>query len=297
MARIHTPVGAVVVGVDGSADSRAALTWAIGESVRRGLALHLVHVASDRSRTPIGAAAREDRVIGPEMRNALDELRAFEPRLRPSWSEVGGSPVSALIDASGVAEEIVLGSGRAGSARSSALGSVAVGVAMRAQCPVVLVRDGIGARPASAPVVVGLGDGPAHHLEPLLKFAFEDAARRAVDLVAVRAWELDLVGYAYRLPVVLVDRGDGVLHDRERMDRVLAGWSERYPAVTVRQKEVLSRAVDALVRESRTARVLVIGSPTRSESGGALLGSMAQAVMQRACCPVVVVRPAMEAAH
>ena len=69
----------------------------------------------------------------------------------------------------------------------------------------------------------------------------------------------------------------------------LAGWTQKYPGVDVRQSVVHAHAVPALVEHSARAQLLVVGSRGRGGFAGLLLGSVSHGVLQRATCPVAVV--------
>ena len=62
------------------------------------------------------------------------------------------------------------------------------------------------------------------------------------------------------------------------------------PGIAVEQKLVEGEAGDALVGESESAELLVVGSHGRSGLKAALLGSVSRHVVSHAACPVVVVK-------
>jgi len=146
----QTPPGRrVVVGVDGSAASEAAVRWAVREARLRRAALHLV--CACHSDTGLRAPyAPWSRVRQDERYAAAKELldRATElagRRLPPERliAELAGEPpVRALIDRSAGAEMLVLGTSRPAVRPGQpplALGPVARICVRRAHCPVVVV--------------------------------------------------------------------------------------------------------------------------------------------------------------
>jgi nucleotide-binding universal stress UspA family protein len=141
--------GEVVVGTDGSPHGDAALDWAAAEAYRRGARLHVVH-AWRASPPPIPPLAPPPAVSGPDTDKAkarcvldravarvLDACSEEPPDVCPHLVE--GSPRTVLIDMSGDANLLVVGS--RGRSRFVGLlsGSVSRAVVGHAACPVVVV--------------------------------------------------------------------------------------------------------------------------------------------------------------
>jgi hypothetical protein len=85
--------------------------------------------------------------------------------------------------------------------------------------------------------------------------------------------------------------------EREVLAERLAGWSEKYPEVSVRRLVVRDRPARALVEESGRAQLVVVGARGRGGFRGMLLGSVSQALLHHSHCPVAVVRPTGHGDH
>jgi nucleotide-binding universal stress UspA family protein len=133
----------IVVGVDGSAPSLAALAWAVKEARLRGARLEVLHATFYRPELlqifP-NAAEDEEAVLA----HALTRARALEPAVDVEARKAGPPPAKALVEASAGAELLVVGSRGLGGFDELIMGSVSRQCAHHAQCPVVIVR---GARP------------------------------------------------------------------------------------------------------------------------------------------------------
>jgi nucleotide-binding universal stress UspA family protein len=201
--------------------------------------------------------------------------------------EVTGFPEAVLQAESRRAELVVVGNRGLGGFAGLLIGSVAVALAGHTECPVVVVR---GAEPDDAapllePVVVGVDGSPES--EAALAFAFGAADLRRVPLLAVHAW-WDLLVDPTMAPLVDWDAAEADEH--EVLAERLAGWAETYPDVPVRRLVVRDRPAHALVKESARAQLVVVGSRGRGGLRGMLLGSVSQALLHHAHCPVAVVR-------
>lgn len=293
MSTRHTPPG-IVVAVDGSAASRAAVDWAARDAVLHRVPLTLVHVLSDVAveswiQVPLPAAYYEDEKESG--RRLLADARAVvaaatEGAPLPGVEEkvVSGRTVPTLADLSKDAQMIVVGSRGLGKWERRLLGSVSSGLVQHAHCPVAVIRDEDPQipHPGQAPVVVGVDGSPAS--EHATAIAFDEACRRGVDLVAVHTWsdagyELPSAGWTEIQP-----EEDMLLAER------LAGWKERYPDVAVRRVLRRDQPARRLLEEAEKAQLLVVGSHGRGGFAGMLLGSVGLQVVQSARIPVIVAR-------
>jgi nucleotide-binding universal stress UspA family protein len=139
----------IVVGVDGSPASRAALEWAVAEARLRHATLEVVHAWEFPAfvLTTYGGATLP--VVAPEdLERAARELVArtvagmagADPVLRLETTVVRGHPANTLVEAAKGADLLVVGSRGHGGFTGMLLGSVSNHVAHHATCPVVIVR-------------------------------------------------------------------------------------------------------------------------------------------------------------
>jgi len=257
----------ILVAVDGSASSDAALRWAAREAAMRMLPLKLLHVVSrtlvDSTQGPNAGAItqrQEDqaRRIVDTSRAMVDKLADDKP-LDVHTQVQYASILPALVDASTQAWMIVVGSRGLDAVEGHLLGSVGAGLIHHAHCPVAIVHQPESAQQHvrdQAPVLVGIDGSPAS--EPAIALAFDEASRRGVPLVALHAWSD--VGV---FPILGMDdsksRDEGAALLAER----LAGWQDQYPDVHVQQRLVCDVPAKWLIEESNNAQLLVVGSRRR----------------------------------
>ena len=289
VGQAHRPV---VVGVDGSGSGYRAVEWAAAEAVRRGVALRLVSAfswtTSDHPTRQSGRVAQyRDQLLEAARHRLSRAARIAEDTglgVATTQQVEIGAPIEVLGSEARRARLLVLGDRGLGGVAGLVLGSVAVALAARGACPVVIVRGETGN--TDGPVVVGIDGSPVS--EAALAFAFDAAAVRGVALVAVHAWSPTAVDKALE-PVMdwaaVADEEEAVLAER------LSGWGQKYPQVTVRRSVVRDGAARALVDASRGAQLVVVGSRGRADAAGLFLGSVSHGVLHAAHCPVAIVRP------
>jgi nucleotide-binding universal stress UspA family protein len=136
----------IVVGTDGSLGSTRALRWALREGRSRGTSVRAVFawqyppvhsmVMGPVNGNPVGA------------REIIDATRALAAGCEPDVPIVAvdsvGATVPVLLDASGGADLLVVGSGGHGTLHDVLVGSVAHECIMGAPCPVVVVQPSTG---------------------------------------------------------------------------------------------------------------------------------------------------------
>ena len=125
-----------------------------------------------------------------------------------------------------------------------------------------------------------------------VEFAFAEAALRKTGLTAVHAWTLPWLRstLSIRHEVVNVTRPALQQEAAAVLSESLAEIRQKHPAVPVVEQVVEERPAVALVEASHDAPLLVVGSRGRGGISGLLLGSVSQAVLHRAHCPVAVIR-------
>lgn len=154
----------IVVGVDGSDSSMAAVRWAADEAIRRDAKLKLVHVWQYSPGYVVPTRdiiADAEKALSDAARIATDRGAAVDTLI------VEGSAVHVLVRESALAEMLILGSYGQGRMADLFLGSISRGCIHSATCPVVVIPIAMTVkavsasqstvRPQVAPIVAELG--------------------------------------------------------------------------------------------------------------------------------------------
>ncbi|MFE5977579.1 universal stress protein [Streptomyces sp. NPDC056460] len=282
--------GRVLVGVDGSASALRAVDAAAREARLRGTGLSVVHafvwplLKVHLGPSPYGPATGGLRQQAQDVLDtAVARARATAPDIDVAGEVVTGEPLTVLATRARSAALVVVGSRGAGAFTGLLLGSVAVHLAAHADCPVLVVR---GRERPNGPVLLAV-DGSADS-GAAVDFAFAEAAARGVELRAVHAWT-PTSGPADLTPLF---HGTEEIRGEERrvLDQALAAAGANRPELPVERRLVRGRPGPVLLAESADAQLLVMGARGRGGFAGLLLGSVSQAMLHHAECPVAVVR-------
>jgi len=269
----------IVAGYDGSPGGAQALRWAAREARARGTTLTACLAwTPDHMELPTESDLCDlARQHGQEiLTRGLPYAESVLGPGRVRADLAGGSAAQVLCERSREADMVVVGSRGHSELPGLRLGSVASQVAGHAAGRVVVVRGAW--RPANqppGPVVVG-ADGSAAG-QAAVVFAFEEAALRDVPLVAVCA---------------LTDAPGRLGEHRqveEDFEDLMAREAKEHPGVTLVRRVQAGTPRAALLAAAADAQMLVVGARGRDGLDEMSLGSVADAVLQHAPCPVGVV--------
>ncbi|MCZ4499709.1 MAG: UspA domain protein [Marmoricola sp.] len=140
----HDPPRPIVVGIDGTAGSRAALRFALEEGLARGLPVTVVTAWMPEFPTSVttseaayvDGSTKAQRLQDAEIAAALGELEESPVLSRVIANDVSGPT---LTDAARGASLLVVGSGRKGVLSRAFLGSVSEFCVRHSPVPVVVV--------------------------------------------------------------------------------------------------------------------------------------------------------------
>ncbi|TCC21561.1 universal stress protein [Kribbella sindirgiensis] len=277
----------VLVGIDGSRDGLIALTWAAGYAAVRRAPLHAVYVVDDQPQVAAGYLPDGPDDGSEVLDDSLQELDRIG--FRAGTLEVRhGHPAQVLLDLSEHSQALVVGRRGMGGFAELVLGSTSqVCTALATHVPLIVVPDvWQPAAPAHQRIVVGV-DGSVEG-QDALRFAFELAHVTGAEILGVHAIELretypDPNNWFDPTRRPWVDAADELLME------TLAGWTAKYPDVSVQHRGVTDHPVLVLARESHDADLVVVGGVGRTAFSELRMGSVARGLLYHSHCPVAVV--------
>ncbi|MBL7495881.1 universal stress protein [Frankia sp. CNm7] len=295
----------ILVGVDGSVGSEAALRWALREAA-------LWSAVNGATGTPTVTALlvwSPDGLPSGVLRAAVhgdhDGLtQAAADMLERTIKRVGepaapvelrrivreGDPVSVVTSVARDFDMLVVGERGHGALHRLTAGSVSQGIVHHAPVPVVVARppkdDGTPVTEGERrPVVVGV-DGSDLSLAAL-RWAAHAAAVRKVPLRVVHAWGGYDPMYA---EVMVMAQASLVKQASDILDQAVKLGLDSAPGLTVDSVTSPDSGVRALMREAHGAQLLVVGNRGHGGFARLLLGSVSHQCVLHAACDVAVIR-------
>ena len=266
------PGKAVVVGVDGSRRNRAAIDWAADEATASGRPLNLLLVLDERSfPVPVHGPDSDAMQAWRLLHEVATELAERYPDavIRKELA-VGAGDVS-LIARSEAQASLVVGRRGLGTFARLLVGSTSLSVAAHARVPVIVVPDGWSPE-AHAPDVVVVGIDVDDVQPQVVRFAFVEARRRGVPLVAA---------YGHEAPTPL--------ESVEALERAIGRYRHEFPGVEARFVHHQGHPLSVLLDEVGPSQLVVLGRHSAHRRGGFPFGSVARGVLYYADAPVAIV--------
>lgn len=284
MTLVEASTDAVVVGVDGSEGADQALDWAAEQAALERRPLTIVHAgviqmyleAEADPAVMLSAMRREGQAVLERATARATQHDVTEVRTEM----VTDDPRAALLEASSVAQLVVVGSRGRGPIKSLLLGSVGVALSQHARCPVV-VRRPHPPRPPGAGILVGTDLTGSS--EAALEWAFRQAALRASPLTVLHTLFEGLP--EGDIPPEAPGHTEQWSALREIADR----FKPDFPDVSVQLRLRRGLADEALTIAAGTAEMVVLGAHVRRSIFGLLDLNVPAGVLEHAPCFVAVV--------
>jgi len=284
----------VVMAMDGSADARDAVEWLVQAPLPAATHISVITAIL------VPAAYEALEMAWSQLRTEAEEVaEQARRRLAAHWPDtaahvVEGEPRSVIIRAAEHedADLIVVGARGLGAVATFLLGSVSLGVAREAPCPVLVCK---GAPRAITSITVAV-DGSAH----------ARAALRFVSRLPLPAGaSLHLVSVAEPLrfpstaPSIVQPRLRAAMHDyedasRRKAEEVLRAAAAEIPSGRpVTTTGALGPIAPSIIAEAekQASDLIVVGARGLGAVKRVLLGSVSETVLRHARCPVLVVHP------
>ena len=259
-----TPSGAILLGYGGSDHSKIALEWADGLAAQLSRPLHVLvsafYLSGGGDEMP---QHRRAVVVEDELAELLEKARAPQA----SVTTVLNAPGESLARESEHAHITVLGARTQGPLKSMVTGSVSQHVVRHATGPVVIVRE----PHAFDTGTIAVGVDGSRNSELALDFAIRHARATGARVTAVHVQHSHADDAATKVSEIIEAH-------------------QRTGDVPVHVKHVQGSASEELAEASREADLLVVGTRGRRALSSLVLGSVSQAVLQHAQCPVAVIR-------
>ena len=280
----------ILVGYDGSEFAETALDWAIEEA--RSADGELIVVVSTGRQVMADAA-----ITGPFLEQIEEEAEKTARRAVQKAQDAGvsargilerGDVAGVLVNESRDSSLVVLGKrGRHG--LRGRLGSVSAATAAHAECPVIVLPESSESSQGDFTDRVVVAVDKLGLESPSVKQAAEyaQAHGKGLSLVTVIPSMTSLPSGSAELDQAVAEQLTEPA--RNMLQKVEDGVVQQFPGLGTSIHILSGRPADALVQASASADLVVVGTRGHGGFRGLLMGSVSQAVLVDAVCPVMVV--------
>lgn len=278
--------GSIVVGIDTSTSSIAALDWAADYAKSTHSPVHLLHGFShDRPDLIFNMGAEPAQLYAAGERvltRGRNRVLLKDMRIHVTTAHPDGYPAGALVRASAHAQLVVLGSHGDSMLHISSLGETAHQVAAHAKCPVAVIRQ----EPDSAAYGrITAGVDRSTLSRKALAWAFDEAERTGADLHVIHVWQPD---DAKDPGLGSADWKSYMATARAQIEASVAGQQAKHPSVKVLTELVNGNPTRALVDKSHESDIIVVGARGNGGFEGLTLGRVAVDLLSHASSPVLI---------
>ncbi|QPK81019.1 universal stress protein [Schaalia sp. ZJ405] len=285
----------ILVGVDGSTESMAAVTWAAERAKRMNARLHVLctYALASYSAAALdgGYAVLDDEALKRGAQQVIDD--AISKAKECGVSDVSGStepgdPAGVLVEMSAEVDLIVVGSRGGGGFADRLLGTVSSALPSHAKCPVVVVPKHIEGKKFTPIERVVVGVDGSDQASSALRASIDEAILWNAKLTAVSAVPIAVGGSMMTWAPSESDHSTVLRDVRKGMGIAIDS------ALDGRRFDVARHALDGspaslLIEFSTAVDLVVVGTRGRGGLAGVFLGSTSQSVLSHSTCPVMVV--------
>lgn len=271
----------IVVGVDGSPPSLAALGWAVRQAALQRTHLEVVTAwpIAQRDGRPGVESPIEARTLAE---SALSRItKPGDPPAKTWVNHEPDEPWDLLVRRARHALLVVVGPHSRHTLADRLLGTVTEHVLVQAPCPVAVVRSEHRGD-SRHHIVVGVDGSIAS--QTALEWAATQAALTGSKVSAVIAWD-------WRPEYGVYPYGSDEAHQRAVAEAALADAVGRLPESTrdlVQCEVIRGKAAAVLIKEAQDADLLVVGNNRPRHLASHVLGSTSRKAATHATVPVVV---------
>jgi len=282
--------GHLIVGDDGSRVAAAAVEWAADEAVRRGAGLTIVGcfempfitdwgIGSPQPSKSETESARQ--AVQRRLDGVAEQAAANRPGLSVNACAVHGRARRELVEQAAHADLLVIGSSGTGDSTVYLLGSVAHALMRNSPCPVVLVP---GTRPVPpVPHVLVATDGTTR-CQDAIDWASDEADLQHGRLTIVHVWSYPYGEANARSEARDLTGVDAALHLEQAVEKARARSGADVEGLLIEGDATADVAAQAF-----SADLVVLGTHRRRTFGLVPIGTVTDAVIAHATCPIVMV--------